>query len=63
MPSPITRVSLPHVSIYVSRKLQREIKQLALTYDCKPQDHLYVEAINLFLRMPGRLSVAELKDE
>jgi hypothetical protein len=51
------------VSIYVSRKLQREIKQLALTYDCKPQDHLYVEAINLFLRMPGRLSVAELKDE
>lgn len=53
------RPSLPHVSVYIGRPVQREIKQIALTYDRRPHD-LYLEALDLLLAKYGRPDVATL---
>jgi len=57
--SPKARASLPHVSVYIGKAVQRELKRLALDFDRKPHD-LYVEALDLLLTKYGRPTVAEL---
>jgi hypothetical protein len=56
-PAPIERA--PHVSVYISRRVQKEFKQLALDYDRKVQE-LYLEGMDAVLRQYGRPSIAEL---
>jgi len=53
------RKSLPHVSVYVSAAVNREIRKLALELDVKAHD-LYVEAIDRMLKAHGRPSIAEI---
>ena len=49
----------PHVSVYLDKRVQRVIKEIALTYDRKPHD-LYIEGINLMLRSYGKGTVDEI---
>jgi hypothetical protein len=48
-----------HVSVYISKRVQREFKQLALDYDKKTQE-LYLEGMDAVLRTYGRASIAEI---
>jgi hypothetical protein len=60
-PVPTThgRKDRPHVSLYLDKKVQRVIKEVALQYDKKPHD-LYLEAIDLMLTHYGRASIKDL---
>ena len=58
-PKPDTR--RPHVSLYLPKAVQKEIKLIAIGGDRKPHD-VYIEAIDLLLKHHGRPSGAELKD-
>ena len=49
----------PHVSLYLAKAVQREIKRIAIDYDCKPHD-LLIEAVNLMLAKYGRPCIAEI---
>jgi hypothetical protein len=49
----------PHVSVYLDKRVQRVIKEIALAYDRKPHD-LYIEGINLMLRSYGKGTVDEI---
>jgi hypothetical protein len=51
--------SRPHVSLYLDKRVQRVIKEIALTYDRKPHD-LYIDAVNLLLRSYGKPTIAEI---
>ena len=53
------RKDRPHVSLYLDKKVQRVIKEVALHYDKKPHD-LYLEAIDLMLTHYGRASIKDL---
>lgn len=53
------RKDRPHVSLYLDKKVQRVIKEVALQYDKKPHD-LYLEAIDLMLTHYGRASIKDL---
>jgi hypothetical protein len=53
------RKDRPHVSLYLDKKVQRVIKEVALQYDKKPHD-LYLEAIDLMLIQYGRASIKDL---
>jgi hypothetical protein len=55
----LVRADRPHVSLYLDKRVQRVIKEIALTYDRKPHD-LYIEAVNLLLRSYGKPTVAEI---
>jgi hypothetical protein len=46
------------VSLYLDKRVQRVIKEIALAYDRKPHD-LYIEAINMMLRSYGKGTVAD----
>jgi hypothetical protein len=47
------------MSLYVSPKVVREIKRLALDIDRRPHD-LLIEGVNLMLRKHGRPSIEEI---
>ena len=49
----------PHVSLYLAKTVQREIKRIAIDYDRKPHD-LLIEAVNLMLAKYGRPCIAEI---
>jgi hypothetical protein len=49
----------PHVSVYLDKRVQRVIKEIALANDRKPHD-LYIEGINLMLRSYGKGTVDEI---
>jgi len=49
----MARVSLPHVSVYINKPVQKEIKRLAIDLDRKTHD-LYLEALDLLLTKYGR---------
>ena len=51
----------PHMSLYVGKRVQRALKEIALEYDRKPHDIL-IEAVDMVLRRYGRPTVAELTD-
>jgi len=51
----------PHMSLYLSKKAQKALKEIALEYDRKSHDIL-IEAVNLVLQRYGRPTVAELSD-
>lgn len=53
------RASLPHMSLYIGKTVQREIKTIALDYDRRPHDVL-LEAVDLVLAKYGRPSISEL---
>ena len=59
MPVAYVRKDRPHVSLYLDKKVQRVIKEVALQYDKKPHD-LYLEAIDLMLTHYGRASIRDL---
>jgi hypothetical protein len=59
---PAVRKDKPHVSLYLDKRVQKVIKEIALTYDRKPHD-LYVEAVNMMLRSYGKGTVAEIAPE
>jgi Antitoxin-like ribbon-helix-helix len=54
------RQDRPHVSLYLSKAVQREIKRIALEYDRKPHD-LLIEGVNLMLSQYGRPNIAEIE--
>jgi hypothetical protein len=56
-----TRPSSPHVSLYLAKTVQKEIKRIALDMDLRPHD-AYLQAIDLFLAKHGRPTVAELTE-
>ena len=58
-PAASGRKDRPHVSLYLNKKVQRVIKEVALQYDRKPHD-LYLEAIDLMLTHYGRASIKDL---
>jgi hypothetical protein len=49
----------PHMSLYVGKRVQRVLKEIALEYDRKPHDIL-LEAVDLVLQRYGRPTVAKL---
>jgi hypothetical protein len=49
----------PHMSLYVGKRVQRVLKEIALEYDRKPHDIL-IEAVDLVLQRYGRPTVAKL---
>jgi hypothetical protein len=51
----------PHMSLYVGKRVQRALKEIALEYDRKPHDIL-IEAVDMVLQRYGRPTVAELPD-
>jgi hypothetical protein len=51
----------PHMSLYVGKRVQRALKEIALEYDRKPHDIL-IEAVDMVLQRYGRPAVAELPD-
>ena len=51
----------PHMSLYVGKRVQRALKEIALEYDRKPHDVL-IEAVDMVLQRYGRPTVAELPD-
>jgi hypothetical protein len=53
------RKSLPHISVYVSPAVNREIRKLALELDVKAHD-LYLEGIDRMLKAHGRPSIAKI---
>src|SRR5262249_52946218 len=59
---PPVRVAKPHVSVYLDKRVQRVIKQIALDYDRKVHD-LYIEAVDLMLARYGQPTVAEIAPE
>jgi hypothetical protein len=59
VPAAPGRKDRPHVSLYLDKKVQRVIKEVALQYDKKPHD-LYLEAIDLMLTHYGRASIKDL---
>jgi hypothetical protein len=60
-PQPAVRVrhDRPHTTLYLDKKVQKVIKEIALQYDRKAHD-LYIEGINLMLARYGRPTVDEL---
>jgi hypothetical protein len=61
LPTRLTRVTPPHMSLYVSKRVRRTIKEIALEYDCKPHDIL-VEGVELVLAKYGRPGVRALSE-
>ena len=51
----------PHMSLYVGKRVQRALKEIALEYDRKVHDVL-LEAVDMVLQRYGRPTVAELTD-
>ncbi len=56
------RKDRPHTTLYLPKKVQRVIKEIALQYDCKPHD-LYLEGINLMLAHYGRPSIEDISKD
>jgi hypothetical protein len=57
-----TRKNRPHTILYLGKKVQRVIKEIALQYDRKPHD-VCLEGINLMLTQYGRRLINDiLKD-
>jgi len=56
------RKDRPHTTLYLSKKVQRVIKEIALQYDRKPHD-LYLEGINLMLTQYGRPSIDDISKD
>jgi hypothetical protein len=56
------RKDRPHTTLYLSKKVQRVIKEIALQYDRKPHD-LYLEGINLMLTQYGRPSIQDISKD
>jgi hypothetical protein len=52
----------PHMSLYVGKRVQRALKEIALEYDRKAHDIL-IEAVDMVLQRCGRPTVAELPDD
>jgi hypothetical protein len=59
-PPPVRRGVL-HTSIYIDKRVQRVIREIALVYDLRPHD-IYLEGIDLVLKRYGRPSIAEITD-
>ena len=57
-PPPVRRGVL-HTSIYIDKRVQRVIREIALVYDLRPHD-IYLEGIDLVLKRYGRPSIAEI---
>jgi hypothetical protein len=58
-PAPDHRPGRTHTTIYLSKRVLRELRAIALEYDRKPHDIL-IEGVNLALAHYGRPSVEEL---
>lgn len=57
-PAPV-RVGKAHTTLYLDRKAQRVIKEIALQFDKKAHD-LYLEGIDLMLAQYGRPSLKDI---
>jgi hypothetical protein len=60
-PKPPLRAA-PHMSLYLGKRVQRALKEIALEYDRKTHDIL-IEAVDMVLQRYGRPTVAELTDD
>ena len=58
-PTPAPRPGRTHTTIYLHKRVLRELKAIALEYDRKPHD-LLIEGVDMMLAHYGRPSVAEL---
>jgi hypothetical protein len=62
MPAPAPAPARPgrtHTTVYVSKRVLRELRAIALEYDCKPHD-LLIKGVDMMLAHYGRPSVEEL---
>jgi hypothetical protein len=57
-----SRKDRPHTTLYLPKRVQKELKQIALQYDRKVHD-LYIEGIDLVLKSYGRPSISELAEK
>ena len=57
-PAPV-RPGRTHTSVYLPKRVLRELKAIALEYDRKPHD-LLIDGVDMMLAHYGRPSVAEL---
>ena len=53
------RKDRPHTTLYLDKKVQKIIKEIALQYDRKPHD-LYLEGIELMLAHYGKPRIAQI---
>lgn len=60
--APKARKDRPHTTLYLSKRVQKAIKEIALQYDRKPHD-LYLEGINMMLTHYGRPTIAEISED
>lgn len=60
-PAPV-RKDKPHLSLYLDKRVQKVIKEIALAYDRRPHD-LYIEGVNMLLKSYGKPTVAEIAPE
>ena len=60
--APARRQGRSHTTLYLDRRVLREIRGIALQFDRKPHD-LLIEGINLMLAHYGRASVETLSKE
>jgi hypothetical protein len=51
----------PHMSLYVSKKVQRALKEIAFEYDRRTHEVL-LEAVDMVLQRYGRPTIAELSE-
>jgi hypothetical protein len=58
-PPPPVRRGVLHTSIYIDKRVQRVIREIAFVYDLRPHD-IYLEGIDLVLKRYGRPSIAEI---
>ena len=58
--APRARKDRPHTTLYIGKKAQKVIKEIALQYDCKPHN-LYIEGLNLMLAKYGKPPISEIE--
>jgi hypothetical protein len=61
-PAAAARATKTHTTLYLSKRVLREIRTIALEFDRKPHD-LLIEGIDLMLKQYGRKSVKALSAE
>jgi hypothetical protein len=56
----LQRADRPHVSLYLGKKTQRVLREIAIAVGKRPHD-IYIAGINLILRQYGRGSIDEIE--
>jgi hypothetical protein len=60
--APPVRRGVLHTSIYIDKRVQRVIREIAFVFDLRPHD-IYLEGIDLVLKRYGRPSIAQITSD